>query len=370
MPSSSVLKIDLDAIESNIRRMKQIGRVMAMVKANAYGMEAIRLIPYLKEFGIEILGVSHVNEGIALREAGIEMPIFVVSAPPFEAAMVAKYRLQPSVSSIEEALALDRTAEETIPVHLHVDTGMNRFGIAPEKALGLAKAIRELPHLHLEGVMTHFTSADLSEKDAYTLRQISLFKEVIDSLDPLPRWIHAANGPGMRFSLPFCNLIRAGVPIFDAALTLESHLSFITHAKKGETVGYHCAYSVKRNMPIGVIPFGYYDGLHRHYKEKGYVLVHGKRAPMIGNICMDFMMVDLSAVPEAKIGDPVIIFNQTDLRPETVAAWGNTDVRELLSSIGPRTERVFIRKRYEQRLPSPICPIEENSPLGEHLLPA
>ncbi|MCC5832881.1 MAG: alanine racemase [Chlamydiales bacterium] len=369
MPNSSVLRIDLDVIESNIRRIKQKGRVMAMVKADAYGMGAIRLIPYLKEFGVSILGVSHVNEGVALREAGIEMPIFVLSAPPFEAAKVAKYRLQPAVSSIEEVAALNECANERIAVHLHVDTGMNRFGIAPENAPGLVNAIREAPCLHLEGIMTHFTSADLPEMDAETHRQILLFKKVVDSLNPLPPWIHAANGPGIRFSIPFCNLIRVGLPLFESALTLESPLSFIKQAKKGEKVGYHCAYTLKRDTPIGVIPLGYYDGVHRHYKEKGYVLIHGKRAPMIGNICMDFLMLDLSAVPEAKIGDSVTLFNQTTLRPESLAAWGNTDVRELLVSIGPRTKRIYIRKKDEQRLPSPICTIEENAPSGEYLLP-
>ncbi len=370
MQSSSILTIDLDAIASNVCRFKQKGRIMAMVKANAYGTGAIQLIPYLKEFGVSILGVSHVNEGIALREAGIEMPIFVVSAPPHEASLAAKYRLEPAVSSIEEAAALNKAAaKETIPVHLHVDTGMNRFGVSPENALGLAKAIQEAPRLRLEGVMTHFTSADLPEMDPYTQRQISLFKQVVDSLNPRPLWIHAANGPGIRFPLPFCNLIRVGAPLFESALTLETRLSFVSYAKKGETVGYHCAYTLKKNTPIGVIPFGYYDGLHRHYKEKGYVLIHGEQAPMIGNICMDFMMVDLSRIPEAKAGDRVVIFDQS-LLPETVAGWGKTDIRELLVSIGPRTERIFIRRKDEQRLQSPIRPIEKNSPSGEHLLPA
>ncbi len=369
MPSSSTLIINLDAIETNIHRFKQKGRVIAMVKANAYGIGALALTPHLIEFGVSMLGVAHVSEAVALRNAGIEIPIFVVSAPPFEAAEVAHYHLEPAVSTLEEIEALSLAAKEVIPVHLHIDTGMNRFGAPPEEALALSRAIHHASNLLLVGLMTHFTSAELPEMDAYTNEQISLFKNVVDALDTSPRWIHAANSPGIRFTLPFCNLVRVGISLFESALTLESHLSYVSQAKKGETVGYHCAYKVERDMTIGVIPFGYHDGLHRHYKEKGYVLIHGKQAPMIGNICMDFMMVDLSAIPEAQVGDRVTIFDQ-NLPPETVASWGNTDVRELLASIGPRTQRILTRNSHEQRVRSPICQIEENPPSGQHLLPA
>lgn len=341
MPSSSTLKIDLAVIEDTIRRFAQYGELMPMIKANAYGVGATLIAPYLQAWGIPIVGVSQVNEAIALRKAGIDIPIFVLSAPPFEAKEVVQYRLQPAVNSFEEAAALNQAAHEKLPVHVNVNTGMNRFGVATDQAIALAQAIREAPRLELEGIMTHFAAADLPEMDAFTHQQISQFKSIVDSLDPPPRWVHAANGPGVRFSLPFCNLIRIGVPLFESALTLETHLSFIHEAKKGQTVGYHRTYPVKQDMPIGVIPFGYYDGLHRHYKEKGYVRIHGKKAPMIGNICMDFLMVDLTLIPEAKVGDVVTIFDQ-DLPPQTVASWGNTDVRELLVSIGPRTKRLYI----------------------------
>lgn len=326
-----------------------------MIKANAYGIDAIRLAPYLIQFGVKLLGVSHVNEGIALRHAGIDFPIFVVSAPPFEADKVAKYHLQPAVSSREEIEALNNAAKEVIPVHLHVNTGMNRFGVVPEEALHLFEAIHKAPRLVLEGVMTHFTSADIPELDSKTYKQITLFKSIVNTLDPLPRWVHAANSQAaVRFSLPFCNLVRIGIALFESALTLESHLCFIRTPKLHETVGYHGTHKIQHpHMRMGVVPFGYYDGLHRHYKEKGYVLIHGKRAPMIGNICMDFMMIDLTEIPEAHIGDPITIFNE-NLPPKTVACWGNTDIRELLVNIGPRTQRNFINDEQENLQPCAV----------------
>ncbi|MEZ5314878.1 MAG: alanine racemase [Chlamydiales bacterium] len=345
MLSSSTLTIDLDAIESNISAFKKKGEIMAMVKANGYGTGVIDIVPYLSDFGVKILGVSHVNEGILLRKAGIKMPIFVLSAPAFEAKQVVEYCLEPAISSIEEATALNHAAKKLIPIHLHIDTGMNRFGVNPEKAIQLVKAIRRLSHLYIKGIMTHFTSADLPEMDSYTNQQIAIFKEVVDFFDPLPHWIHAANGAGaQRFSIPFCNLVRIGLALFESALTLKSHLSFIKKAQKGESVGYHSGYIFKQDSLIGTIPFGYYDGLHCDYKEKGYVLVREKQSPMIGRICMDFMMIDLTKIPEAKIGDPVILFDPKSLPLKVVAGWTNTNVREVLVRIGARTQRSYIRR--------------------------
>lgn len=375
MPSSS-LTIDLAAIHANIRHFLKENAVMAMVKANAYGTDAKILAHHLEIFGVALLGLSHVQEGIGLREAGCKMPLFVISAPPFEAHLVAEYDLQPAVSSFEEVEALAQAAKKPIGVHLHVDTGMNRFGIPPSQALKLAAAIAAAPNLRLEGIMTHFASAELPKMDPFTHQQILQFKQILDQLENPPRWVHIANGPGaLRFFLPFCNLVRIGLPLFGyggsphlrPALTFETYLSFISTPQKGETVGYSCAYLIEKDqMRLGVIPVGYYDGIHRHYKEKGYVRVRGKLAPMVGNICMDFMMIDLTDIPEAQIGDSVTLFDAA-LSPELVAKWGNTDVRELLTCIGPRTKRIF---HYEQRFSDAIFPLEENSPSAEHFTSA
>ncbi len=382
MPSSSVLKVDLDAIEQNVKLFAEKGAVMAMIKANGNGTDAIRLAPYLKKFGVYYLGVAHVHEGVALRKAGIEMPIFVLSAPPYEADLVARYGLEPAVSTLEEVVALNKVATEVIPVHLNINTGLNRFGAEPEEVAFLVDTIQQAPHLRLEGLMTHFAAADRAELDPFTEKQIARFKTCIDAIQKAPRWIHAANSAGaLRCALPFCNLSRIGLGLFGygashpfrPALSFESHLCAIRYPKKGETIGYQCSYTVPiETMRLGVIPVGYYDGVHRHYKEKGYVLVHGKKAPRVGVICMDFMFVDLTTIPEAKVGDRAILFG-SNLSPETVAQWGHTDVREVLTSIGPRTERLFIfknREENEQSLSDPAYTFQKEPPPRERLLPA
>lgn len=357
MSNSSTLYIDLDALEHNVNRLSKNYSIMAMVKANAYGTDAVTISSYLKKFGVPMLGVAQVQEAVVLRKAGIDLPIFVLSAPPFEAKTIVKYNLQPAVSSFEEADALKAAAKDKLHVHLHVNTGMYRFGIDCEKAIELSKYIQQTDSLHLEGIMTHFTSSDSPEMDCITKEQALSFKKVVDSIEPRPRWIHAANSYGsVRFSLPFCNMTRVGIGLFGycsdgnffnydlkPALTLQSKLVFIDTPKKGDSVGYYGAYKVaKSNMRIGVVSFGYHDGLHCHYKEKGYVLINNKKAHMIGNICMDFIMVDLSEIPEARVGDTVTLFDSY-LRPETVAAWGESSVKEFLSNIGGRTQRVLYK---------------------------
>lgn len=355
MPDASYLTVDLKALEENLLFFnRKVGSVMPMVKANSYGTGGVKLSRFLeKKDDLPYVGVSHVNEGVALRKAGITLPIFVISAPPFEAAKTARYSLSPAVSSLEELEALERAADlegTQLGIHVHVNTGMNRFGTSPDQALELITKMRKMPHLYLEGVMTHFAGADSLLYDPFSRSQIDLFERFVKALDSPPRWIHAANTAGaLRFDLPFCNLARIGAGLFGVgavssslkpALTLETHLVSIAFCPKGESIGYNRAYFLDKDALIGVIPFGYYDGCHRSFAQKGYVHVLGKKAPFVGHICMDFTMIDLTEIPGAAVGTPVTLFDAS-LRPETVASWGSTDVRELLTGLGPRVRRIF-----------------------------
>jgi Alr-MurF fusion protein len=359
MQSSSSLRVDLSVIHNNLKRLTAtFGHVMVMVKANAYGTDPLLLSKFLK-LGkwreIPFLGVSHVWEGIRLRQAGITTPIFVIAAPPYEAETVAYYQLTCAASSLEEVESLNLAAKKygkKLPLHLHLDTGMNRFGVSKHFATTLYQAIRNASHLHLEGIMTHFAAAESPAFDPFTQEQIRAFKQFVDSLPALPRWIHAANSAGaVRFPLPFCNLVRIGLGVMGYGICLEgvepafsftTLLASITSGEKGESVGYHCTYKIeKERARIGVIPVGYHDGFHRSLSGKGYVLIRGKKAPMIGVICMDFMMIDLTDIPEAQVGDEVQLFGP-GLSIETLAKWAKTDVRELLVSLPPRVERLWI----------------------------
>jgi alanine racemase/UDP-N-acetylmuramoyl-tripeptide--D-alanyl-D-alanine ligase len=392
MQTCSTLTIDLASIDHNLKLLSaNLGHIMVMVKANAYGSDPIFLSHYLqkKRFPpIAFLGVSHVEEGVRLRKAGIFLPIFVILATPFEAETIVAHKLTPAVSSMEEALAIHNMGEKwqkIVPVHLHLDTGMHRAGVSLKDAMSLYTFIRSSPFLKLEGIMTHFAAAESTHLDIFTRQQIDVFKSFLDSLPALPRWIHAASScAAVRFTLPFCNLARIGLGLMGYGVCLKeskpvfqlkTYLAAINNGYKGESVGYNCTYTVcRQEEKIGVIPFGYHDGFRKSISGKGYVLIHGKKAPIIGTICMDFMMIDLTEIPEVRIGDEVFLFN-SQVSPEEVAAWAQMDVRELLANLSLRIKREWInhtiskedsiRKGHDtgsKRLPNTSISFKEDSP--------
>lgn len=372
--SSNQCVINLAAIEANIATIRSKlapkTRIMAMVKALAYGTNDIRIGQFLSTCGIDILGVSYVDEGVALKRAGISQAIFVVNAALYEAAKVAKWNLEVGVSEkgIITALAEEAThLGKMVKVHLHVDTGMNRFGCRPEEALDLARHILSFPSLKLEGIMTHFACADCPTEDAFTLQQAQRLESVIAQLRShcidIP-WSHAANSSAvMRFNFLEFNMVRIGLAIYGLypseaakssmelrlALSLISHIVGINLCRAGETISYGRSYTVtQETQRIAVLPIGYFDGLHRNYSGKATVIIRGKKAPMVGKICMDFMMVDVTEIPRAEIGDSVLIFGEDEhghyLSPEELAESGNSIVYELVTCMGPRIQRIFVHE--------------------------
>jgi len=366
--------INLATIESNLKLIRQKlpaeTRVMIMVKAFAYGTEDVQMAKFLSMCQIDILGVSYIDEAISLRRAGINQSLFSLNASIFEIPKIILWNIEIGVGDLKfiSALIKETNAQKkSVKVHLHVDTGMNRFGCRTEDALELAQLIHAAPFVHLEGIMTHFACAEDPAHDSFTHQQIKKFDQVIAQLIengiPIP-WKHAANSSGMaRFTLPQYNMVRIGLalyglcssPAVDQALKLKLALSLVSRlvginlCKEGETISYGRNYVVEKPLQrIGVLPIGYFDGLHRTYSGKGWVLVHGQKAPMVGNICMDFMMIDLTHIPEAEVGDPVLIFGEDEhgnyLSPEELAAQGDSIVHELVTCIGPRIPRIFIHE--------------------------
>lgn len=372
-------QINLAAIEANIatirNKLAPKTRIMVLVKALAYGTNDIRIGRFLNSCGVDILGVSYVDEGVALKRAGIVQAIFVINAADYEAAKVVKWDLEVGVSEKGLVAALANEAAQQnkkIKVHLHVDTGMNRFGCRLEEALDLAQYILTFPSLELDGIMTHFPSADNPTEDPFTLQQIQNFEQTIQKLEEahihIP-WRHASNSSAvMRFHLPQFNMVRMGLAIYGLypseatrhemdlrlAISLISHIVGINICRSGETISYGRCYTVQQDYQrIAVLPIGYFDGLHRNYSGKGYVMIRGKKAPMVGKICMDFMMLDISDIPNAAIGDSVLIFGEDEhgqyVSPEELAASGDTIVYELISCLGPRIQRVFIHEEAHQK---------------------
>lgn len=376
---SNLCLINLASIEHNLKAIKKkllpYTRIMVMVKALAYGTDDFRIAKFLKTVGIDILGVSYVDEGVALKRGGVTQAIFVLNAADYEIAKVVKWDLEVAVSSVSfvRLLAAEATRQgKRIKVHVHIDTGMSRFGCRPKEAYDLTKEILSHPHLILEGLMTHFTSSDDPKEDAVTEFQAKKLEELIarlESEDIHVPWKHAANSAAaLRFQFPHFNMVRIGLAVYGLypsqavkdtlqlklAISLISRIVGINHCKKGDTVSYGRTYLVEKECQrIAVLPIGYFDGLHRNYSGCTHVMIRGKKAPMVGRICMDFMMVDVSDIHEAKIGDPVLIFGEDEfgdyLSPEDLAEKGDSIIHELITCLGPRIQRVFVHEETQER---------------------
>lgn len=362
---------DIAANIATIRNKLADGtRIMIMVKALAYGTDEIRMAKFLETCGVDILGVSYVDEGVVLKRAGVNQSIFVINAAVYEAAKVVKWNLEIGVSdkALIEAVASAASAQnKKIKVHLHVDTGMSRFGCRPEDVLELAKLIMDCPSLEFEGIMTHLASADDPENDKFTVSQVRALERAIAELNEheiTPLWSHAANSSGaLRFHLPQFNMVRIGLAVYGLhssiatkqalelrlALSLISRIVGINVCKFGDTISYGRSYTVQRDeQRIAILPIGYFDGLHRSYSGKSAVIIRGKKAPMVGKICMDFMMIDVSGIPDATPGDTALIFGEDEyghyLSAEELALSGDSIVHELITCLGPRIQRIFVHE--------------------------
>lgn len=364
--------INLAAIQNNLslirKKLPPNTRMMMMVKASAYGTNDVFMSKFLQTCGIDIIGVSYVDEGVALKRAGVCQSIFTINAAAYEAKKLVKWGLDVAVSDKSLILAIQEEAlkqAKNIKVHLHINTGMGRFGCRPEDALDLAQFINCCPNLILDGIMTHFAAADDPNEDSFTEKQRKSFDIAIDLLKQhgiCPPWIHAANSSGaIRFHLPEYNMVRIGLAAYglyasqaslkaldlQLAISLTSRIAGINTCKKGETISYGRTYTVEKDIQkIAVLPIGYFDGLHRNYSGKSYVVIRGRKAAMVGRICMDFMMVDITDIPGAAVGDTALIFGEDQfgqfVSPEDLACRGNSIVHELITCLGPRIPRIFV----------------------------
>jgi alanine racemase len=368
------LVVDLGAMAGNIASFRRAcgprTRIMAMVKALAYGSDLVRLGSWFSAAGIDHLGVSTADEGIALRRAGITLPILVTLPTPEESAKLARFGLLPAVHSFAllEPLAAAARAllppGRTLPIHLKVDTGLHRVGVEPHEALRLAQEATATGALRVTGLMTHFASADDPAADADTRRQIHLFDQAKAALEEAG-WsgllCHAAaTAAAARFAAARYDMVRLGLglygiypsPAVESAITLQlavtllSRLAAVRSLSRGDRVGYGGTYTVAADrLRAGVLPIGYHDGLPWSLSNHGAVLVDGRPAPILGRISMDSTVIDLTAASAATPGTDALLFGLHHghlLRPESVAAQAGTIAYELLARLGPRVQRVYV----------------------------
>ncbi len=348
--------IDLSAIEHNLNlirmRLQPHVQLMAVVKAVGYGTDARLISTFLESCGVRWLGVSLVEEGASLRRQGVSQNIFCLNVAPYEVRKAVKTDLEVGVDSIAiiDALEAEATKQnKQIRVHLHIDTGMGRFGCRPEMAKDLAYQIRQCPHLLLNGIFSHYPSAEDPSQDLFTENQDRLLEDALKSIGEVP-YTHVSNSAGiLRHGTAF-NMVRIGLAMYGfypglkPALTLTSRIAGITQNRAGDTVSYGRTYQLSHDAKIAVIPIGYADGLQRRF-EQATLLIRGQPAPIVGRICMDYCMVDVTHIPHVQPGDPILVFGTNEfghhVSAESLAKAGHCSVHELISCLGPRIKRIF-----------------------------
>ena len=376
-------EIDLSAAAHNLseirRRIGTKPKLCCVIKADAYGHGAIRLAKEYEALGADWLALSNIEEAIQLRRAGITLPMLVLGyTPPQAAAMLAEYDISQCAYSSGYCAALSAYAAKdgvSVKIHIKVDTGMSRLGFYFQNINRDTAVVEEiltacsLPGLIPEGIFTHFAEADGgAEGTMYTMRQFGCFKELIETLShkglefPIR---HCANsGATLDYSMSHMDMVRAGIILYgmtpsDAVmhpenlkpvLSLRAVISHIKEIEAGSDVSYGRTYTAERKMRIATIPVGYADGYPRDLSGKGNVLVHGVRCPIIGRICMDQCMIDVTDVPEAKMGDTVTMIGRDgseEIRAEELAELLNTIHYEVVCGISKRVTRVYLKNGEE-----------------------
>jgi len=354
----SWLEIDLKVLQDNYciyQKMKNPSQeIMAVVKADAYGHGEKEVAKAFQEMGCQNFAVSNIQEGITLREAGIHGQILILGYTPIENAhSLVTYDLTQAILSEDYAAQLP---DKKIKVHFAIDTGMNRIGLDGNKPDFCNQVIRKYESkFHITGIFTHLCVADTPSEKEFTTSQLKKFKEVATLLSDLNLpYIHCMNSAGFLAEEPFGNLARLGVILYglkpdDAmslpegikpALTWKSVISLVKTVPAGETVGYGRTYTTQKEMRIATIPTGYADGYNRLLSNQGIVFIHGKKAPIIGRICMDQMMVDVTDIPEASFEDEVILLNEHYTADE-MAKLTHSIGYEIICDIGKRVTRNY-----------------------------
>lgn len=364
-------EIDLSAIAANVSLACRLAgpgtQVMAVVKGDAYGHGAVPVAKAALAAGAGWLGVAIPEEAVPLRAAGIGSSILVLGPiAPDQADQVAANGLDQCVSDLEQAEVLDRAARargRVLGLHLKVDTGMGRVGLRPREVRRVAEKIRALAFVRLAGLMTHFAEAE-AEEPGFAREQLARFTEVTRDLRAAGISVplrHAANSAALLL-LPEArlDLVRPGImlygyhprgprggpePSLQPALRLRTAISQIGDVVRGESVSYGRTFVAPRDLRVATLPVGYADGCGRLLSNRGQVLIRGQRVPIIGRVCMDMTMVDVSGVPDARVGDEAVLIGRQgagEITADEVAELQGTISYEILCRIGPRVPRVYL----------------------------
>lgn len=357
------LLIDFGAIRNNLNYVRdQIqggAKILTMVKAQSYGGGMVEMAKFLEGEKVDYFGVAYADEGVTLRKSGIKLPILVMNPEPSGYDDIIDYDLEPSIYSPE---SLQEFIHELIlkqklnyPIHIKLDTGMNRLGFKEEELEDLITTLQTQPEVYVKTLFSHLSSADDVRERDFTYGQIRKFEimtgSIMDRLNyPVER--HLANSAGViNYSRAHFDMVRAGIGLFglldstnsnfENALTLRSRVSQVKMVKKGESIGYGRAFFAAEDKMIAVVPIGYADGLRRRLGNGAWsVIINGHKAPIVGNVCMDMCMIDITGI-HAKRGDEVQIFGSGNSIFE-MALTLHTIPYEIIAAISTRVHRVYL----------------------------
>ena len=370
----TIAEINLSALRHNYFQLKKTipepCGILAVVKADAYGHGFMDVSRELDKMGITAFGVAFLAEGIQLRKAGIDRPILLLGGIyPGQEKKCIGYNLSTVVFNMEQAKSLNLSAGKLYrkaQIHLKVDTGMGRLGIFHEDAPDFFREFKGLRNLDLEGIISHFAAADELDEEGqlYTDLQSKVFAEVVATARRQgfsPRYIHLANSAAaFSLELPFCNLVRPGIVLYGSipsadfqgkmdlkpVMRVKSRIAMLKWVEPGNSISYARKFVSERKTLVASVPVGYADGYMRSLTNRGEALVRGRRAKVAGTVCMDWIMLDVTDVPEVSVGDEVILLGcDSDgncVRAEELAEKAGTIPYEIFCGISKRVPRVYL----------------------------
>ena len=365
-------EIDLDAIEGNFKAIRDFvspeKKIMAVIKANGYGHGAVRIARALTAEA-DFFGVAMLDEALELRQNGITNPILILGYTQCSLfPVLVKYDVRPAIFRISDAVELDKCARgagKTASLHIALDTGMSRIGYSDtDESIAEIVAISKLPNVRIEGIFSHFANADSSDM-SYTDLQLSRFRSFVDRLSaagvkiPLRHLYNSAATIELEHEY---EMLREGIilyglrpsdevdmeklPALRPAMSLRARIAHVKTLEKGVAISYGCTFVTEKTTRVATVCAGYADGVPRIISNKAYVLVHGHRAPIIGRICMDQFMIDVTDIPEVSVDDFATVFgtdNGETIYADDVAALAGTIGYELVCGITARVPRVYIK---------------------------
>lgn len=364
-------EIDINALVHNFKILKEKAngnKIMAVVKADGYGHSATDIAPVLQENGADYFAVSNIDEAVTLRSCGIVKPILILGyTPTTKAKELYDNNILQCVYSKEYATELSKSAVKNnvnLKVHIKLDTGMSRLGFdcRNEDLLGINDAVfsAKLPNLIFDGIFTHFANADRNEQqeDGFTAEQFSRFTKAVMAFKNeglQPNLCHCCNSAAFLLDDDkHLSLSRIGISLYGLSpssslklkenlipvMTVKSVVSMVKEINKGDTVNYGRTFKANKKMTVATITAGYADGYPRSLSNQGFVIINGQKANIIGRVCMDQMSVDVSNIPNVKMGDEVILFGN-DLLVDTLANMCGTINYEIICGISPRVPRII-----------------------------